>query len=106
MSSHQKAASSRILILDFGAQYSQLIARRVREAHVYCELHPAHLELAAIRAFAEERIAEDGSCRLSKFHYPAEKWGPQPELAMTIAAMRAAEESGLANVHLCFWFDN
>lgn len=63
-------------------------------------------EGAAIRAFAEERIAEDGSCRLSKFHYPAEKWGPQPELAMTIAAMRAAEESGLANVHLCFWFDN
>ena len=31
--------SQRILILDFGAQYTQLIARRVREAHVYCELH-------------------------------------------------------------------
>ena len=30
----------KVLILDFGAQYSQLIARRVREAGVYCELHP------------------------------------------------------------------
>ena len=36
---HQK-----ILILDFGAQYSQLIARRVREARVYCELHPFDLK--------------------------------------------------------------
>ena len=30
----------RILILDFGSQVTQLIARRVREAHVYCEVHP------------------------------------------------------------------
>ena len=32
--------NDKILILDFGAQYAQLIARRVREAHVYCEVHP------------------------------------------------------------------
>ena len=32
--------ADRILILDFGSQYTQLIARRVREAGVYCEMHP------------------------------------------------------------------
>ena len=30
----------KVLILDFGAQYTQLIARRLRESHVYCEIHP------------------------------------------------------------------
>ena len=43
---HQK-----ILILDFGSQYSQLIARRVRETHVYCELHPFDLKEEFIREF-------------------------------------------------------
>ena len=36
--------AEKILILDFGSQYTQLIARRVREAHVYCELHPFDME--------------------------------------------------------------
>lgn len=43
--------SDRILILDFGSQYTQLIARRVREAGVYCELRPWDLDAAAIRDF-------------------------------------------------------
>ncbi len=60
MSSHSTATSSRILILDFGAQYSQLIARRVREAHVYCELHPADVSLDFVRAFAPTGIILSG----------------------------------------------
>jgi GMP synthase (glutamine-hydrolysing) len=39
-----------ILILDFGSQYTQLIARRVREQGVYCEIHPFHLSAAEIAA--------------------------------------------------------
>jgi GMP synthase (glutamine-hydrolysing) len=42
----------RILILDFGSQYTQLIARRVREIGVYCELHPFDMDDEAIREFA------------------------------------------------------
>jgi len=42
----------RILILDFGAQYTQLIARRVREARVYCEIHPADVGDGFVREFA------------------------------------------------------
>ena len=38
----------KILILDFGAQYTQLIARRVREAGVYCEIHPFDMSAAAL----------------------------------------------------------
>lgn len=42
----------KVLILDFGGQYNQLIARRVRECHVYCEVHPAAaMQAADIRSF-------------------------------------------------------
>ncbi len=50
----------KILILDFGSQVSQLIARRVREAHVYCELHPFDMPLADIKAFAPKGIILSG----------------------------------------------
>ncbi len=53
--SHKK-----ILILDFGSQYTQLIARRVREAHVYCELHPCDMTDAEIRAFDPAGIILSG----------------------------------------------
>ncbi len=47
--SHQK-----ILILDFGSQVTQLIARRVREAHVYCEVHPCDVSSDWVKAFAAD----------------------------------------------------
>ena len=50
----------RILILDFGAQYTQLIARRVRELGVYCEIHPWDLDAAAVRAFAPRGVILSG----------------------------------------------
>ena len=50
----------RILILDFGGQYNQLIARRVRECRVYCELHPYTMPLDAIRAFGPSGIIFTG----------------------------------------------
>ncbi|MBL8333042.1 MAG: glutamine-hydrolyzing GMP synthase [Rubrivivax sp.] len=51
----------KILILDFGSQVTQLIARRVREAHVYCEILPNDVSDEAIRAFAPKGIILSGS---------------------------------------------
>ncbi|MEN9773841.1 MAG: glutamine-hydrolyzing synthase [Pseudomonadota bacterium] len=51
----------RILILDFGSQVTQLIARRVREAHVYCEIHPCDVSDAFIRDFAPAGVILSGS---------------------------------------------
>jgi GMP synthase (glutamine-hydrolysing) len=52
--------SQRILILDFGSQYTQLIARRVREAGVYSELHAFDMDAEAIREFAPKGIILSG----------------------------------------------
>jgi GMP synthase (glutamine-hydrolysing) len=51
----------RILILDFGSQVTQLIARRVREARVYCEIHPSDVSAEFIRAFAPAGVILSGS---------------------------------------------
>ncbi len=50
----------RILILDFGAQYTQLIARRVRELGVYCEIHPWDVSDAEVRAFGARGVILSG----------------------------------------------
>jgi GMP synthase (glutamine-hydrolysing) len=52
--------AERILILDFGSQYSQLIARCVREMGVYCELHPYNVDEEFIRDFAPKGIILSG----------------------------------------------
>ena len=52
--------SDRILILDFGSQVTQLIARRIREAGVYCEIHPFNVAPERIEAFAPRAIVLSG----------------------------------------------
>jgi GMP synthase (glutamine-hydrolysing) len=49
-----------VLILDFGSQYTQLIARRVRELKVYCEIHPFNVSLAKIRELGPRAIILSG----------------------------------------------
>ena len=49
-----------IIVLDFGGQYNQLIARRVRECNVYCEVHPCTLSLEKIREMAPKGIIFTG----------------------------------------------
>jgi len=49
-----------ILIIDFGSQYNQLIARRVREHHVYCQIEPPDIPLEAIKALTPEGIVLSG----------------------------------------------
>src|SRR4026209_2016011 len=51
----------RILILDFGSQVTQLIARRLRETHVYCEIHPYDVSDDFVRECAPKGVILSGS---------------------------------------------
>jgi GMP synthase (glutamine-hydrolysing) len=55
MNAHQK-----VLIVDFGSQVTQLIARRLREANVFCEIHPFEKAGAALAAMAPQAIILSG----------------------------------------------
>jgi len=52
--------SQLVVVLDFGSQYSQLIARRIRECHVYCEIHPFDLTVDRIRAMRPSGLVLSG----------------------------------------------
>ena len=52
--------SNRILIIDYGSQFTQLIARRIREERVYCEIHPPTRSLEWIRAWQPKGIILSG----------------------------------------------
>ena len=79
----------KILILDFGAQYTQLIARRVREARVYCEIHPHDVSDEFVRGFGASGIILSGS-HLSAYE---ESTGKAP---------RAAFEAGVPVLGICY----
>jgi GMP synthase (glutamine-hydrolysing) len=51
---------NRILILDFGSQFTQLIARRIRELRVYCEIHPPTVDIAFVREWRPKGIILSG----------------------------------------------
>jgi len=79
----------KILILDFGAQYTQLIARRVREAHVYCEIHPYDVDDTFVRAFQPRGIILSGG--------PASVWeGGTPR------APKAVFRAGVPVLGICY----
>jgi GMP synthase (glutamine-hydrolysing) len=81
--------ADRVLILDFGSQYTQLIARRVRELGVYCEIHPWDMEVAALRAFAPRGIVLSG--------------GPESvTVAGAPAAPRIVFELGVPVLGICY----
>lgn len=69
-----------ILILDFGSQYTQLIARRVRELHVYCEIHPFH--------HIPDHFAEFNAVILSGSPFSTlEEGAPNPDLSGFLGKM-------------------
>ncbi|SYZ72726.1 GMP synthetase (glutamine aminotransferase) [Candidatus Zixiibacteriota bacterium] len=76
------AQSEMILILDFGSQYTQLIARRVREENIYCEIVPCNADLASYRernvqgfilSGGPASVKEPGSPRLDKSFFDTDK---------------------------------
>ncbi len=78
-----------LVILDFGSQYSQLIARRVREMGVYCEIHPYNIDVASLQALRPCGIILSGG----------------PSTVTEVSNPRAPEwlfESGLPLLGICY----
>jgi GMP synthase (glutamine-hydrolysing) len=79
----------KVLILDFGSQYTQLIARRVRELRVYSEIHPFSMPVAEIRAFQPKALILSGSP--ASIYQPS---APKPDKAIL--------ELGLPILGICY----
>src|ERR1041384_2622189 len=78
-----------VVILDFGSQYTQLIARRVRECGVYCEIHPFNIPLDALRAARPSALIFSGG--------PSSVYGESaPHIAPDVLAM------GLPILGVCY----
>ena len=58
--SNNSIKQDRILVLDYGSQYSQLIARRVREAGVFCEMYPYDIDAQRIHDFGAKGVILSG----------------------------------------------
>lgn len=66
-----------VLILDFGSQYTQLIARAIRSLHVYCEIHPYHLSAAELESLKPKALILSGSP-----YSMSQKDAPRPDPAI------------------------
>ena len=85
----------RILILDFGSQYTQLIARRVREAGVYSEIHPCTIDPSEVEAMNPEGlILSGGPCSV----YDAEA----PQLDPTFLDLRRDDGTPVPVLGICY----
>lgn len=85
-----------ILILDFGSQYTQLIARRVRELNVYCEIHPFN-KIPAIGPHIRGVILSGSPCSVRDAGSPdvdLSKFGNVPVLGVCYGAQLIAHKSG------------
>src|SRR5262245_61319263 len=77
--------TDKVLILDFGSQVTQLIARRLREAGVYCEIHPFSMKDEALAAFAPKAIIlSGGPASVTLQHTPR---APQKVFEMGVPVM-------------------
>lgn len=85
----------KILILDFGAQYTQLIARRIREAGVYSEIYPCHASRSSVASMAPSGIILSGG--------PSSVYeGEAPAWDEGILELRRADGSGVPVLGICY----
>ncbi len=95
--SHSNIMAEKILILDFGSQYTQLIARRVRELNVYCEIHPYN-KVPDIDESIKGIILSGSPCSVREPNAPEvnyQQWmGKLPILGVCYGAQLMAQKSG------------